>query len=139
MDARLTTGKLVFFLATTVWMVIAGIICPPAGANEGVVCRYLKAQGREIIIEVAVTPPSPSSLIIVQQLPKGVRIVSASPPVKKFDINRNQARWLIMAVKTPTTRIRFRLDKAVEPSELSGEARYKDPVTGSMTRMAFFP
>lgn len=108
-------------------------------ASQLVECRYLKVQGQEIQVEVNISSPPPATVIIIQNLPADVSITHSSPPVKKFNRKQGEAKWLLKGIKPGTTKIAMHLDRPISPPEISGEIRYKDPVTGGMIKIPFKP
>lgn len=121
-------------------LVFLGGILPNISKASGLVdCKYIKSQGKEIKITVDIASPPPATVIIIQNLPTGVSISQSSPPVKKFNSKKGEAKWLLKGVKPGTMIMAMRLNQPVKSNEISGEVRYMDPTTGAMIKMPFRP
>lgn len=106
----------------------------PAGlrAGELVSARYLRAQGRELVVKIIVGSPPPPSLILIQNLPAGVTIRRSRPPAQSVNAAGGKAKWLLREVQTGTIVVRMSLDRAVHAAAITGEIRYREPRSGIM-------
>lgn len=114
----------------------------PAVASHGtelVTCSYLKSSGPEIQLEVRVASPPPASLIIIQNFPAGIDIVSSSPEINKFNKKQGEAKWLLKGISPGNLILSLTLNAPIGPGQINGELRYKNPVDGSMVRMPIRP
>jgi len=120
---------------------LLGIFFLPASAfsKETVRCKYLQSQGQNIRLEVSVQFPPPGSLIVIQQVPVGINIEHATPPIKKFNKQNGEAKWLFKGIKPGTFVIEMALDKPIGAGTIKGEVRYMDPVSGAMIKMPITP
>lgn len=126
------TALFVLFLLT--------MINPVAGQTaELVMCRYLKASGNEITLELQIGSPPPASLIVTQNLPGDIEIVSSSPPIKKLSKNQGEAKWLLTGLSPGSVVLVLTLNAPVAPGQISGEIRYKNPSSGAMVQMPIRP
>jgi len=91
--------------------------------------RYLADSGREIVLELSIGAPAPSSLILRQYLVPGSRIVSAEPAYKKYDPGSGEVLWLLSGLGPGTRTVRLRL-AAPQSQPVTGEVRCLDPETG---------
>ena len=109
-------------------VLIAGIlICPLAADAENLVSgHYLKGEGQEIKIELKISSPAPPLVIVVQHLPKGVKVVAAEPELQKYMPNKVVAKWLLHKVAPGKMTVSLQLDRSVEKGEISGEIRCRD-------------
>ncbi|MCK4840197.1 MAG: hypothetical protein KAS94_15430 [Desulfobulbaceae bacterium] len=109
-------------------VLIAGIlICPLSADAENLVSgRYLKGAGQEIKIELMISSPAPPLVIVVQHLPKGVKVVAAEPELKKYKPNKGVAKWLLHKVAPGKMTVSLQLDRSVEKGEINGEIRCRD-------------
>jgi hypothetical protein len=111
------------------------ITLPVAAAWSGeqlISCRYLKAHGQDIRLELAIGSPSPATVIVTQHLPADIIIEQAQPAVNRFDQQRGEAKWLLSGIGSGRLSIEMRLSKPVRAGELRGQIHYKHPVTGAM-------
>lgn len=111
-------------------------VLSPAGmhaAPEAVTAGYRQAAGTELIVEITIGFPSPSSLILAQRLPPGTRVLNSSPAANSVNTATGEAKWLLHSVSPGSLRIEMTLDRAVEAGEVSAEIRFKPPGGGEMT------
>lgn len=111
----------------------------PGEAAELVRCRYLKASGTEITLELQIGSPPPASLIVIQNFPSDVEIVSSSPPIKKLSKNQGEAKWLLTGLSPGNVVLVLTLNAPVAPGQITGEIRYKNPISGSMVQLPIRP
>jgi hypothetical protein len=109
------------------------------GQEKLVSCRYLKAEGKTIQLELSIGRPAPSTVIVIQNLPSGARIVGASPPVKRFDPQSGEAKWLLKGVRSGELLVQMELSRPIRARELRGQIRYKHPATGAMVAERIAP
>ena len=114
-----------------------GFTATPAMAGDAgvVTCKYLKAGGSVIELELQVAGTKPVTVIVHQYLPDGVKIVASKPPMKKYNQQKGQAKWLLKNIFPGRKIVRMELDKEVKPGEISGEIRYRAPESGAMKKM----
>ena len=107
------------------------LLTGPAGSwGRGMVSgRYLADSGSEIVLELTIGRPAPSSLILRQRLEPGTRVVEADPPFKKYDRQSGQVLWLFSGLEPGVITIRLRLQRPQQQS-VSGEVRCLDPESG---------
>lgn len=107
------------------WLVvlIAGILSYPLAANaEDLVSgHYINGGGREIKIELVIGSPAPPLVIVSQKIPKGVKVLSAIPELKKYAPDKGIAKWLLNKVEPGKMIITMQLDRPVAKDEISGE------------------
>jgi hypothetical protein len=118
------TLVLVLILAMLAWPLFAG-------AGELVSGRYLDLGGNEVRVELTIGSPAPASIILIQNLPKGVMVTASSPELKKYSPGKGQAKWLFRKVAAGKQIVSLTLDRPVTKGEISGEIRYRD-VAGKM-------
>ncbi len=104
-------------------------------AGELVTARYLRAQGRKLVVKIVVGSPPPPSLIVIQNLPAGVAIRSSLPPAKSVNAARGKAKWLLREVQAGTIMVRMSLDRSVSAAAIAGEIRYREPESGAMVTL----
>ena len=113
------TLVLVLILSMLVWPLFAG-------AGELVSGRYHDLGGNEIRVELTITSPAPASIILIQSLPRGVKVIASSPELKKYSPGKGQAKWLFRKVPAGKMAVTVTLDRSVDKGEISGEIRYRD-------------
>ena len=134
----MTERKYGIHSAPRLWLLLGMLICSliSAAAARGqeklVSCRYLKAQGQTIQLELSIGRPAPTTVIVIQNLPPGAAIVSASPPVKRFDAASGEAKWLLKGLTSGQRLLEMKLSTPIQARELRGQIRYKHPATGAM-------
>jgi len=104
-------------------------------ADELVSGRYLSAVGKEIRIELKIGTPAPSSVIVIQKLPKGTKVISSSPVAKKYNSAQGKAKWLLSKVISGKMAISMTLDRVISKGEVSGEIRWRN-AAGKMVSVA---
>ena len=125
-------------LLLTAAIALTNLAAPcPSWANDLVMGRYLRSEGKEIQLELDVQPPTPASVIVVQYLPKGIGIMSSSPKPMKFNQKKGVAKWLLKGVEPGKRLVTMQLDRPLRSGEVSGEVRYKHPATGKMIVIRF--
>ncbi len=136
MKTRLAGSGVNFFV--TIGLACMGLVLftlwSPAGlrAGEPISARYLRAQGRELVVQIIVGSPPPPSLIVIQNLPAGVAVRRSLPPAKFVDAAGGKAKWLLREVQAGTIMVRMSLDRAVSAAAIAGEIRYREPKSGTM-------
>ena len=114
-------------------LVLLGAILPPdCPAASDVTAHYSRSHGKRLAITVAIPSHPPASLILVQRLPAGVRIVDANPPADSVNSSAGEAKWLLHDLTPGTLSIRMTLDQEVSAGDISAEIRYMDDRGGRM-------
>lgn len=101
-----------------------------AGAEASAV--YTQAQGTILAVEIHVGAPPPASLILIQNLPPGVTILSAQPPANNVNPGKGEAKWLLRDIAPGQVTIRMTLDRPVNAGDISAEIRFKSARGGNM-------
>ena len=116
------------------WLSVAAALLLPlaAQAGDGVTGRYLAKAGGEVKIELKIAELPPALVIVIQNFPGGVEVLSSSPELKLADPGQGQAKWLLSNLGAGTHQLLLRLAKPVDPARISGEIRYRDPADGNM-------
>jgi hypothetical protein len=109
-------------------------------ADKGIVtCRYLKASGNVIKLQINVSTPPPATIIVIQKIPAGSTIKKSTPEIKKLNNKKRIAKWLFRKIKPGSFIIEMVLDHPVQPEQLTGQIRYKNPETGMTITMEIAP
>jgi len=108
-------------------MIILVSIFNPAilQAASQVTVHYEKSSGSELVVEILVGSPPPTSLIFVQTLPADVIIEHTKPQAKSINAKKGKAKWLLRNLQPGKLSIRISLNREVRRDEISGEIRYK--------------
>ncbi len=99
---------------------------------EGVQARYLENGGSATVLELLVEDPPPSSVIVMQQIPSGVRIQKAAPAYMKYDARKGQVKWLFRRPASGVKLIRMQYEKPLAGGGATAVIRCKSPVTGKL-------
>ena len=110
-----------------------------AGAAGDVDGRYLDVAGRHVSLEFTIRDRAITSVIVIQHLPRGTTIVSATPSPRKVNAGRGIAKWFIVPGKSGKTTVTFELSAPVSRNDLGAELVYRNPVTGKMERIHISP
>jgi hypothetical protein len=113
------TLVLVLILSMLAWPLVAG-------AEELVSGRYHDLGGNEVRVELTIGSPAPASIILIQNLPRGVKVIASSPELKKYSPSKGQAKWLFRKVVAGKKIVSVTLDRPVGKGEISGEIRCRD-------------
>lgn len=123
---RLINGCFLFMILLVV-MLVAG----EAGA-EGLQARYLENSGTRSVLEITIENPAPSSVIVMQQIPRGLRPQNVSPPYSKYSSGSNEVKWLFKEPSPGIIRISLQLSAQLPAKGLSAVIRCKSPVDGTL-------
>lgn len=99
---------------------------------EGVQARYLENSGSTTVLELLVEDPPPSSVIVMQQIPAGMRIRNALPAYMKYDAGKGQVKWLFRRPKAGVQRIRLQYEHPLAGGGATAVIRCKSPVNGKL-------
>jgi hypothetical protein len=130
-----TSGNLAVFVGT----LLVAILSIKVYAGDLVSARYITSEGQKIVMELEIQSPAPNTVIVIQHLPKGTGIKQSLPPFDKYNPKHGEAKWLLKKVKPGTLRISMEIAGSVKSGEAKGEIRYKDPSTGTMSRIYVSP
>lgn len=101
--------------------------------------RYLSAASQDIQLQITVASPAPTTLIVIQNLPGGTVIDTASPSFNQYDAGKGEVKWLLTHVGPGGYSVGLHLARPLVPGGISGEIRYKDPRTGRMITLSVRP
>lgn len=117
-------------------MVFAAVLClalpASAGAAPLVSASYTQQKPTAGTIQLAITAPAPSSVIVSLTLPEGSDIVSASPGFKKRSRKAREIKWLLKDVAPGKRTISFELSAPFSFSRLHCIVQYMKPGNGKM-------
>ncbi|GEM_PF-1130019 len=99
---------------------------------EGVAAAYIENSGVRTVLELRVADPAPTSIIVKQSLPAGVRVESASPRYSKFSGRKNMLTWLFKRPQPGKIRIVLRYKEALTAKGATAVIRCKSPSDGTL-------
>jgi hypothetical protein len=135
---RPSTARRNRYVSCTCCLFALGILLLPARAHTAsaaLAARYLEAEGTQLTIEINPGSPPPASLILVQRLPSGVRLLNSSPAANNINTDRGEIKWLLHSIPPGSLLVEMTLDRAVADDEISAEIRFKPPEGGEMTTL----
>lgn len=110
-----------------------------AGSSDTVSGNYTSSAGRDILVQIEVGTPAPSTVIIIQSLPPGTEIEQSSPELTMYNPERGEAKWLLENVGPGRHSLSLRLKEPVASGAVAGEIRFRDPATGAMVKKGIRP
>ncbi len=99
---------------------------------EGVQASYLENSGHRSVLEIIIEDPAPSSVIVNQRIPEGVRIQNANPEYSKFSPGKNEAKWLFKRPVPGIQRIVLNYKAPLSGRGATAVIRCKSPSDGSL-------
>ena len=115
--------KKTFMLTLTLSILASPLI---SSAEELVSGRYHGLGSKEIKVELTIGNPAPASIILVQNLPGGVKVIASNPELKKYSPAKGKAKWLLNKVKAGKMVVSVSCDRLISKGEVSGEIRYRN-------------
>jgi len=101
-------------------------------AEGGVAGRYMAGGGSDVRLLVTIQKPVPAAFIVVQQIPPGVRMTSASPAPSGFVRDSGAVKWLVKRPRPGSVILSMQLSGQVAENQLHGEISYRHPENGSL-------
>lgn len=108
-------------------------------AGQLVEGQYLSSAGQDIQLRITVANPSPTTLIVMQNLPIGTIIDAATPAFQQYNANTGEVKWLLTKITPGSYTLSLRLQRAVASGAIRGEIRYKEPASGRMINLPIGP
>ncbi len=119
-------GKVAFFHLFFLMITIA-LSQQPLMAKSLVTGHYGSASGKRIILNLHISNPAPTNLIVEQYLSPGNEIKSTSPGAKK--ISSGNIKWLFRNTSSGTLSISIQLKSNLK-GNVRAIVRYRDPASG---------
>ncbi|TKB09349.1 hypothetical protein [Desulforhopalus sp. IMCC35007] len=110
---------------------------PTVAQASSVTGRYLSHTGPTIVLEISISKPTPSSIIVEQSIAKSNTIQSVSPNPKKVTKN-GQIKWLLTNLRPGKQRLTTQLSGQLN-GNVRGVLRYRDPDSGQFTEVIITP
>jgi hypothetical protein len=99
--------------------------------------RYLSNTGTTIVLEISISKPAPSSIIVEQSIAKSNTILSVNPNPKKVT-KSGQIKWLLTNLRPGKQRLTTKLSGPLN-GNVRGILRYRDPASGQFTEVSITP
>lgn len=116
------------------FLVFIGVLLTPLvlHAQTDVSGSYQYGGGEHVTIKIKVSKPPPMAFIVLQHLPKGVKLVSADPRPSGSGKGASSVKWLFKHARPGMHILKMRFSKPVDPRQLSGEIRFRHPKSDAM-------
>ncbi len=122
-----------FFVFIVAILALCFLITPRTStASSKITGHYLKNSGQEIVLQLRIANPPPTSIIVLQRIPAGTGIKGSSPEYQKFKRNKGELKWLLRQPSAGQLNISLYLQKPVPAGSVSASVRYKDPRNGTL-------
>ena len=109
------------------------LLIPAIGrAESGVAGRYLAGGGSDVRILLTIDHPPPKAFIVLQQIPEGVQVTSASPAPAGAPQDGTTIKWLFKRPLPGSTIVTLQLSRQVPENQLVGEISYRHPTSGAL-------
>lgn len=113
------------FLFILLILVLSGR--PAAAAN--VSGRYLDRGGNEIHLQLLVERPAPAAFIVIQKMPRGTQLLSATPPPSND--SGPVVKWLFKRPRPGSYLVRMHFSTPLSVHQIEGTISYRHPENGS--------
>ncbi|MBC8316798.1 MAG: hypothetical protein H8E41_02765 [Desulfobulbaceae bacterium] len=122
-----------------VFVVFVFLSGKPADAADLVSGSYTSFSGNSIVLSIDIQSPPPASLIIEQYLPPGTEIVGSEPKLKKYNIKKGEAKWLLKDVRPGKMTVKLQLAGKIAKGDVRALLRCMDPATGKFVEKNVTP
>lgn len=125
-----TTVFSVFRFSLLLGVLLVYLYPLPTAASE-VKAHYTSAQGKIITLKLVVGNPPPNTIIVIQQVPPGAKIVRSIPSHSSYKKKRGEVKWLIKKPTAGNLKIQLHLKNPVQAGSVSAMVRYMDVNNGT--------
>jgi uncharacterized protein (DUF58 family) len=101
-------------------------------AETNVAGRYLSGGGSDVRMLLTVEKPPPAAFIVLQKIPPGTKMTSASPAPSGFQQDGATVKWLFKRPRPGSMILSMQLTRQVPEDQLEGEISYRHPRNGSL-------
>lgn len=102
-----------------------------AGGGE-ITARYSQPRGTKITWSITIPNPPPAAVIVIQTIPPGTAILSASPAYSSYDKKSGTAKWLLSGVRSGTVVMAMELSQPIrKKGEIHGKIIFQDQAAKS--------
>jgi hypothetical protein len=97
-----------------------------AGESE-ITARYSQPRGTKIKWSITIPNPPPAAVIVIQSIPPGTDILSASPAYSSFDKGSGTVKWLLSGVHPGKVVMKMSLSQPIrQKGEIHGRIIFQD-------------
>lgn len=114
------------------WTVFLILLFSVSFVNSQVSGRYIAASGKQLVLSLDVSKPTPNSLIVVQTTSPSNRVTKTAPKAKKIARKSGQIKWLFRNPSPGSLTITTILQSPLQ-GRVSAIVRYRDPQSGHFT------
>ncbi len=96
-------------------------------AGDEITARYSQPRGTNIKWSITIPKPPPAAVIVIQVIPPGTDILSASPVYSSFDKKTGTAKWLLSGVHPGKVVMKMKLSRPIrKKGEIHGKIIFQD-------------
>lgn len=102
---------------------------PSVGVAFGaeITARYSQPRGTKIKWSITIPNPPPAAVIVIQMIPPGTDILSASPAYSSYDKKTGTAKWLLSGVYPGKVVMSMQLSQPIrKKGEIHGKIIFQD-------------
>ena len=99
-------------------------------AADNISAHYTDRHPTHLTLEIQIRPPAPASIILIQYLPPGTSLKSATPAYKKYNKNKGEVRWLLRNPTSGVIQVGLDLAGPINPEQARAIIRWVDPGNG---------
>jgi hypothetical protein len=107
-------------------------IMATAGRADAVSARFFQDQPNSAVVEISLSRPAPTNLIVEVFLPRGLAVTAGQPKPAKIDRKKGTVRWLLKDTQPGTVQLRLVVDQALRLSDCTALIRYRHPGSGNL-------
>ncbi len=125
-----------FVLATSGAICLLLVMLQGSNASaSNVSARLVQTQANSAVVEIALSGPAPSNLIVDVYLPRNTPVVGTNPAPAKIDGKKGNIRWLIKDTQPGTISVHFTTGRPFSRADSSAVIRYRLPGSGTMVEV----
>lgn len=113
--------------------ILISVLFHPKDLRAQISGSFASSKGTNIVINLTVSKPAPSNVIVVQEFSPNNQIVSTSPRAKKIGKN-GKIKWLFRNTSPGNFQISTLLKKPLQGT-VSAVIRFRNPATGQFTEV----
>ncbi len=117
-----------YLLVGFVFFILTTCLCQLSLAAEGeITARYSQPRGTKIKWSITIPNPPPTAVIVIQMIPPGTDIVSASPAYSSYDKKTGTVKWLLSGVHPGKVVMSMQLSRPIrKKGEIHGKIIFQD-------------
>ncbi|MDA3832713.1 MAG: hypothetical protein PF495_04895 [Spirochaetales bacterium] len=103
------------------------LVLPAMALAEDITARYSQPRGTNITWSITIPDPPPAAVIVIQTIPPGTEIISASPAYSSYDKRTGTAKWLLSGVHPGRVVMQMKLSQPIrKKGEIHGKIIFQD-------------